>query len=82
MRVAYKLRVVPTILGLIFTICSFTLLSGHSIPYQDPTPELLAHQAGQIKDAELMVGIGIAFTILGIIYYLVIRRLYNKRKTS
>lgn len=82
MHVAYKLRFVPIILGVVFASFSFLLLASRSIPYQDPTPEMLVHQATQISNAQLMVGAGIVLMVFGIVYYLVIRHLNKKNSAN
>ncbi|MEI6077791.1 MAG: hypothetical protein WCS94_19570, partial [Verrucomicrobiota bacterium] len=39
---------------------------GHALPYQDPTPELLAVQQGQIQTAEFLAALGVFLVVAGI----------------
>jgi len=38
----------------------------HALPYQDPTPELLAVQQGQIQTAEFLAALGVFLVVAGI----------------
>jgi hypothetical protein len=38
---------------------------GHSLPYQDPSPELLAVQRGQIQSAEILAAVGVVLIATG-----------------
>jgi hypothetical protein len=38
---------------------------GHSLPYQDPTPQLLAVQRGQIQTAEILAAAGVVLIVTG-----------------
>jgi hypothetical protein len=39
--------------------------AGHSLPYQDPTPELLAIQRDQLHTAKIVALVGIVFFVVG-----------------
>ena len=47
---------------------------GHSLPYQDPTPELLAVQRGQIQTAEILGAVGVVLMVIGIGWIIFRRR--------
>ncbi len=46
--------------------------AGHSLPYQDPTPELLAIQRDQLQLAKILAIVGIVLFVAGVL--LVLRR--------
>ena len=74
MKVVYKLRAVPLILGALWTGYNCALYGGHMIPYQDPTPALLAVQHRQLEDAKQGMLLGLAVMALGAGYYFFIKR--------
>jgi predicted cobalt transporter CbtA len=47
---------------LVFSVVSYC---GHALPYQDPTPELLAVQRHQLFTAKIGVIIGFGFIVIG-----------------
>ena len=55
MKLAYKLRFLPTLAGVAMMFYFFIHWVGVSLPYQDPTSELLAEQAAALKKAVLMI---------------------------
>ena len=65
------MRLIPHLLwllgGVIFLV-GFGLLSGASIPYQDPTPDLLEIQRGQIQNAKLIAAVGSSLFVIGVLW--------------
>jgi hypothetical protein len=53
------------ILGLLVMSGSFVYYAGASIPYPDPTPELLAHQATEERKWGLLLALGLLVTVIG-----------------
>jgi hypothetical protein len=41
--------------------------AGHALPYQDPTPELLAIQQSQLQTAEFVAGVGLVLFVVGVV---------------
>ncbi|MFM7180996.1 MAG: hypothetical protein ACKO2G_05985 [Verrucomicrobiales bacterium] len=64
------------LLGLFVSLLAFGRYSGASMPYPDPTPELLAVQRGQIESAKTVMSIGGLIFISGVLWVF-IRRLYR-----
>jgi hypothetical protein len=62
------------LVGGIVLLISFGRYSGASLPYQDPTPELLAIQRGQIESAKTLMLIGGLIFIGGVVWVVVRRR--------
>ena len=64
----HAMRFIPHLLWLaggavtLFAVGSYC---GHSLPYQDPTPELLAVQRGQIQTAEILAAVGVVLVVSG-----------------
>jgi hypothetical protein len=73
MKLAYKLRALPLILGVLWVMRNFGLYAGHGLPYPDPTPELLAVQHRQMADAKQGMLLGVAIMALGMGYYFFIK---------
>ncbi len=74
MRIAF----ITAIIGLIWTLISFFILSGHVIPYQDPTPEMLQQQSADIVFWQSSIVIGLTFTGASILGFLFFK--YRKKK--
>lgn len=73
---ASVLRLVPHLVwlaGALAVLVAFGRYSGASMPYQDPTPELLAIQRGQIESAKLLAIAGALF-LEGGVSWVIIRR--------
>jgi hypothetical protein len=60
--------------GAFVLLVAFGRYSAASIPYQDPTPELLAVQRGQIESAKTMALIGFLIIIRGVAWVIIRRR--------
>jgi hypothetical protein len=63
------MRFIPHLLwlsGLGLLIFAAGGYAGDSLPYQDPTPELLAVQQRQIQTAKIVAFVGILLFILGV----------------
>ena len=75
--IARPMRFIPHLVwlagGLVLLI-AFGRYSGASLPYQDPTPELLAVQRGQIESAKTVMLIGGLIFIGGVVWVIVRRR--------
>ena len=82
LKVAYRLRLLPLVLGFILTFYFFLRYMGYAMPYQDYTLELFAKQAEDLKNAAVLILFGIAVIIIGTVYFFVIQRLYNKNNET
>ena len=80
MKLAYKLRAVPLTLGLLCIAYHFLLFAGHSLPYQDPTPELLAIQHGQLTDAKQGMLCGAVVAAIGLGYFMFAKWKMNRNE--
>lgn len=47
---------------LIYSVSSYC---GHSLPYQDPTPELLSVQQHQLQTAKILAVVGAVLVVIG-----------------
>jgi uncharacterized membrane protein len=72
-KIAYKLRFVPAIIGFAFAIISFINLAAVSIPYQDPTPAMLQEHARHIELAKLWIAMGMGLVVIGAVYFFVVQ---------
>lgn len=64
------MRFIPHFLWLVggaLTLYATGSYSGHSLPFQDPTPELLAVQREQIQTAEILAIVGVVLIISGVV---------------
>ena len=59
--------VIAAILGLFASVFCFLGLSGAALPYQDPTPAMLAAQAETIRWWQIGTGFGIVIALSGFI---------------
>ena len=71
MKILYRLRFVPLILSIVFLILSilglfgiFSIFSIISLPYQDPTPEMLERQMEDIYLARVALSRSFRITII------------------
>jgi hypothetical protein len=62
------------LVGVVVLLVAFGRYSGASMPYQDPTPELLAVQRGQIESAKTVAWIGVLIFIGGLAWVMMRRR--------
>ena len=62
------------LVGAVILLVAFGRYSGASMPYQDPTPELLAVQRGQIESAKTVALIGVLIFIGGLAWVMIRRR--------
>ena len=62
------------LVGVVVLLVAFGRYSGASMPYQDPTPELLAVQRGQIESSKTVASIGGLIFISGVVWVIVRRR--------
>ena len=67
------------LIGGVITLIAFGHYSAASLPYQDPTPELLAVQRGQIESAKTVMLIGALIFIGGVMWVLIRRRFRSVR---
>ena len=68
------MRFVPVILcivGAFLLLSAFGQGSGASLPYQDPTPDLLAIQSKQIHTAWVVADVGAGLLVAGIVWQIV-----------
>ena len=80
MKIVYKLRALPLILGLLYTFYHFAMFSGHRLPYQDPTPELLAIQYGQLAAAKQGMLCGAVIAAIGLGYFIFAKWKMNRNE--
>jgi hypothetical protein len=62
------------LVGAIVLLVAFGRYSGASLPYQDPTPELLAIQSSQIESAKTVMLIGGLIFVGGVVWAVARRR--------
>lgn len=53
------------VVGLGLSAYAAAFFSGASIPYQDPTPELLVQQANDLRNAGILFAVGLAAALAG-----------------
>ena len=51
--------------GFLVMAGSFVYYAGHALPYPDPTAELLAYQAAEVKKWGLLFALGLLISALG-----------------
>ena len=78
MKIAYKLRFVPIMISAVFAFICFGHLSSASLPYQDPTADMLQEQSLQISIAENWFIISILLLVISVVYYLIVSKLYKR----
>lgn len=78
MKIAYTLRICPMIFGALLYSIFLCIWAGSSLPYPDPTPQLLATQARTLQNTEHMMSLGLVLFLLGILYFFIIRFLYRR----
>ncbi len=66
--------------GLLVMLGAFLCLAGNALPYQDPTAELLAHQASEARKWNILFLVGLVATATGAIWLLVRRRAKRRAK--
>ena len=62
------------LVGAVILLLAFGRYSGASIPYQDPTTDLLAVQRGQIESAKTVALVGFLIFIGGVAWVIIRRR--------
>lgn len=62
------------LVGAVVLLIAFGRYSGASMPYQDPTPALLAVQRDQIESAKTVALIGGLIFVGGVVWVIVLRR--------
>jgi hypothetical protein len=62
------------LIGAVVFLVGFGRYIGASMPYQDPTPELLAVQRGQIESAKTVALVGGLIFIGGVAWVIIRRR--------
>ena len=67
--------------GLLVMLGAFLCLAGNALPYQDPTAELLAHQASEARKWNVLFLVGLVATATGGTW-LVARRRARRRGQS
>jgi len=60
--------------GIIIMIYAFSIYSGASMPYQDPTPELLNTQKVQIDHSKVIGLIGFIIFLSGLVSTAIVRK--------
>ena len=80
LKIAYKIRFVPIIISVILAVVSFGKLSAASLPYQDPTAEMLQKQSQQIATAENWLIVSGVIFAASVVYSVIIARLYKRRE--
>jgi hypothetical protein len=56
------------ILGLLVMAGSFLYYAGAGLPYPDPTPELLAYQAAELRKWGILFVLGLLATASGVVW--------------
>lgn len=56
------------VIGSLVMLVAFLFFAGNAIPYQDPTAELLSHQAAEARNWSLLFAIGLAATVSGAVW--------------
>lgn len=75
--IVHLMRFIPHFVWLaggVVLLMAFGRYCGAALPYQDPTPELLAVQRGQIESAQTAMLIGGLIFIGGVVWVLARRR--------
>ena len=80
MKIAYRTRFLPLLLGAIATFFSFAYLGACSIPYQDMTLELYEKYLFEVERAKLQLLISFLFFVIGVFYFFRIRKRHRKSK--
>ena len=65
------MRFIPHLLwliGVVVLLVALSRWSGASMPYQDPTPELLAIQRAQLYTAKLIAAVGGLLLVSGVLW--------------
>jgi hypothetical protein len=62
------------LIGLVVLLVAFGRFSEASMPYPDPTPELLAIQRGQIESAKVVAAVGGLLLVGGASWVIIGRR--------
>ena len=75
MKIAYKLRFIPMIIFAISTVTIFAKFSGVSLPYQDPTADMLQKQSQHISMLENWLTISVLLFAASAVYCIVIIKL-------
>lgn len=76
------MRFIPHLLwslGLVVLLMGFGRFSAASLPYQDPTPELLAIQRGQMESAKIVASVGGLLFVSGVLGVAIRRRSRSSR---
>ena len=66
--------------GLVVVLDGVGRYCGHSLPYQDPTPELLAVQHEQLHSARLIMTAGALIFLSGLLLLLLLSKLWPRTK--
>ena len=78
LKAAYRFRFVPIMLSAIFAFIGFAKWSAVSLPYQDPTADMLQEQSRQISIAENWLVVSGLVLISGVAYCLIISKLRKR----
>ena len=77
------MRFIPHLLltlGIVVLVVGVGRYSGASLPYQDPTPELLAIQRGQIESAKVVAAVGALLFASGVLGVAMRRRFRSSKQ--
>ena len=77
MRTIYTFRFVPALISAAIAVFSFLRLSAASMPYQDPTVEMLEKQSQQIALAKNWLVFGGVLIVASIVFCIAVRRLHK-----
>ena len=78
MKIAYKLRFIPALVSVVIVLVSYLKLSLVSLPYQDPTAEMLQKQSEQISSAETGLLIGGILFVASVVFCIVIGKMHKR----
>ncbi len=79
MKLLYKFTMLPLLFGFFLTIVSLINISNNSLPYLDPTHEMLQDQMIQLKNAEILLYVGIFTIVVSIVLLILVKILKNRK---
>ncbi len=82
MKVLYKLRLAPLMISLMIMATGYYYIAVKAgIPYQDPTAEMTEKYIAYWNTGESLVLLGFIILIISIIYLVVLRNRFRRKKS-